>query len=157
MGGLVTRPSSAPRVLDLVESSRTVADVARDLHPPADRPLSSGAGRTAVPSPWLTSAEKAELAEARRRIAELQTESAIARRAVDKIRGGRRSTRRYAAIKVVAPAGLPVRQCRSPAWSSTCAWLPLAAHDCDHAVVELLWSCMQSCCSTSMMEDPVRI
>ncbi len=73
------------RVLDLVESGRSVSDVARDLGISAqsiytwrrqdriDKGLQSG----------LNSAEKAELGAARRRIAQLETELQVARRAAE--------------------------------------------------------------------------
>jgi transposase-like protein len=76
-------PEFRRKVLDLVETGRSVADVARDLEISAqtvytwyrqdriDRGLLAG----------LTSAEKAELAAAKRRIAELETELGIHRRA----------------------------------------------------------------------------
>ena len=72
-------------MLDLVESGRSVTDVARDLGISAesiytwrrqdriDRGLDAG----------LTSAEKAELAAAKRRIAELEAELAVHRRATE--------------------------------------------------------------------------
>lgn len=83
-------PEFRRRVLDLVEAGRTVTDVARDLQisqqtiyvwrrqDRIDRGL----------EPGLTSSEKAELADAKRRIAELETELAIARRAVDELKEG---------------------------------------------------------------------
>lgn len=76
-------PEFRRKVLDLVEAGRSVADVARDLgiseqtvytwrrQDRIDRDLVAG----------LTSAEKAELAAAKRRIAELEAELAIHRRA----------------------------------------------------------------------------
>ncbi len=72
-------------VLDLVESGRSVTDVARDLGISAesiytwrrqdriDRGLDAG----------LASAEKAELTAAKRRIAELEAELAVHRRATE--------------------------------------------------------------------------
>jgi transposase len=73
------------RVLDLVESGRPIADVARDLQiseqtiyawrrqERIDQGLEDG----------LTSAEHAELIAARKRIRELETEVAIHRRATE--------------------------------------------------------------------------
>jgi transposase len=76
-------PEFRRKVLDLLASGRTVADVARDLgistesiygwrhQDRIDRGL----------LPGLNSAEKAELAAARRRIGELESELAVHRRA----------------------------------------------------------------------------
>ena len=78
-------PEFRRKVLDLVESGRSVTDVARDLGISAesiytwrrqdriDRRLDAG----------LTSAEKAELTAAKRRIAELEAELAVHRRATE--------------------------------------------------------------------------
>jgi len=75
-------------VLDLVEAGRSVADVARDLEisdqsiytwrrqDRIDRGLQRG----------LTSGEKAELATAKRRIAELETELRAMRRTMELVR-----------------------------------------------------------------------
>ena len=81
-------PEFRRRVLDLVEAGRPVADVARDLGVSAqsiyawrrqdriDRGLEAG----------LVSADKAELVAARRRIAELETELEVARRAMAELK-----------------------------------------------------------------------
>lgn len=73
------------RVLDLLAQGRSVASVAHDLdvseqtiynwrrQDRIDRGIEAG----------LTTAEKGELAAARKRISELETELAVARRAVD--------------------------------------------------------------------------
>lgn len=73
------------KVLDLLEEGRSIASVARDLdvrdqtiytwrrQDRIDRGLEAG----------LTTAEKAELSTAKKRISELETELAIAKRAVD--------------------------------------------------------------------------
>ena len=94
-------PEFRRRVLDLVEAGRPVADVARDLGVSAqsiytwrrqdriDRGL----------EPGLVSADKAELVAARRRIAELETELEVARRAMAELKeatppkGGSRRSR----------------------------------------------------------------
>lgn len=73
------------KVLDLIEADRSIADVAHDLEiseqtiytwrrqDRIDRGLVAG----------LTSAEKAELSAAKKRIADLETELAVSRRAVE--------------------------------------------------------------------------
>ena len=81
-------PEFRPKVVDLVEAGRSVADVARNLgigdqsistwrrQDRIDRGLESG----------LSSPEKAELAAAKRRIAELETELRAMRRAIELVR-----------------------------------------------------------------------
>lgn len=94
-------PEFRRKVLDLVASGRSVTDVARDLGISAqsiyvwrrqdliDKGL----------EPGLSSAEKAELTAAKRRIAELETELAIHRRASELVgkvvppKGGSRRSR----------------------------------------------------------------
>jgi transposase-like protein len=78
-------PELRRKVLDLIEAGRSVADVARDLgisnqsiytwrrQDRINRGLVAG----------LSSAEKAELAVAKRRIAELETELHATRRAIE--------------------------------------------------------------------------
>ena len=78
------------RVLELLASGRTVAEVACDLEIPNQtiylwrRQEQIDTGLLAGP----TSTEIAELAAARRRIAELETELAVARRAMELLREG---------------------------------------------------------------------
>ena len=78
------------RVLDLLEAGRSVTEVARDLGIPNQtiyvwrRQEAIDKGLVAGP----TSTELAELAAARRRIAELETELAVARRAMELLREG---------------------------------------------------------------------
>ena len=78
------------RVLDLLAAGKSVGEVARDLGIPNQtiyvwrRQEAIDKGLTAGP----TSAEIAELSAARRRIAELETELAVARRAMELLREG---------------------------------------------------------------------
>ena len=76
-------PEFRRKVLDLLESGRTVAEVARDLDISAESIYTwrrqDRIDRGLVPG--LTSAEQAELTAARRRIAELEAELAVHRRA----------------------------------------------------------------------------
>ncbi len=117
-------PEFRRRVLDLVESGRSVVDVARDLQisqqtiyvwrrqDRIDRGL----------EPGRTSAEKAELADAKRRIAELGP--SLAARSMSSRRTP--TQRRFAAIKVMAADGLPVQvACRVLDVSEAryCRWL----------------------------------
>ena len=76
-------PEFRRKVLDLLAAGRTVADVARDLQ---IRPESIYAWRRQDridrgEVPGLSSLEKSELAVARRRIAQLEAEIAVHRRA----------------------------------------------------------------------------
>lgn len=82
-------PEFRRRVVELVEGGRKVAEVAADLGVSEQsiytwrRQARIDAGVEA----GLTSAEKAELAGARRRIRELETEVAIHRRATELLKG----------------------------------------------------------------------
>jgi transposase-like protein len=83
-------PEFRRRVLDLIEAGRKVAEVADDLgisdqtiytwrrQDRIDRGLEAG----------LSSAEKAELVAARKRIRELEAELAVYRRATELLKGG---------------------------------------------------------------------
>ena len=76
-------PEFRRKVLDLVAAGRPVADVARDLGISAQS-IYTWRRQDRIDKglePGLTSAEKAELSAAKRRIAELETELAIHRRA----------------------------------------------------------------------------
>lgn len=76
-------PEFRRKVLDLLESGRKVADVAQDLEI-SDQTIYAWRRQDPVDKglePGQTSAEKAELTAARKRIAELETELAIHRRA----------------------------------------------------------------------------
>lgn len=76
-------PEFRRKVLDLVEAGRPVVDVARDLGISAES-IYTWRRQDRIDrglQPGLTSAEKAELTAAKRRIAELETELAIHRRA----------------------------------------------------------------------------
>ncbi|MCU0299806.1 MAG: transposase [Candidatus Nanopelagicales bacterium] len=73
------------KVLDLLEEGRSVASVAHDLDV-SDQTIYSWRRQDRIDrglEAGLTTAEKAELSTARKRISELETELAIAKRAVD--------------------------------------------------------------------------
>jgi putative transposase len=108
-------PEFRRRVLDLIDAGRKVADVARDLEISTqtiynwrrqhriDQGLESG----------LSSGERAELLAARRRIAQLETELKIARRAAELLKDVKPPKVRYAAIKVMVAEKLPIQSaCR---------------------------------------------
>ncbi len=76
-------PEFRRKVLDLVEAGRAVVDVARDLGI-SQQSIHMWRRQDRIDKgqvPGLSSAEKAELAAAKKRIAELETELAIHRRA----------------------------------------------------------------------------
>lgn len=73
------------RVLDLLAEGRTVASVVHDLDV-SDQTIYNWRRQDRIDrgiQPGLTTAEKAELSAAKKRIAELETELKVARRAVD--------------------------------------------------------------------------
>src|SRR5919107_3109141 len=77
------------KVLDLLAEGRSVASVAHDLDV-SDQTIYTWRRQDRIDrgeQPGLTTAEKAELAAAKKRIAELETELAIAQRAVDLLKG----------------------------------------------------------------------
>lgn len=89
------------KALDLLAEGRSVAQVAHDLDI-SDQTLYSWLGQDRIDRgdvPGLTTAEKAELTAARKRIVELETELEVAQRAVDGLKedaspkGGARRSR----------------------------------------------------------------
>ena len=77
------------RVLDLIASGRRMADVARDLGI-SDQTVYDWRRQDRIDhgiEPGLTSAERAELVAARRRIRELESELAIHRAAAELLKG----------------------------------------------------------------------
>ena len=82
-------PEFRRRVVELVEGGRKVAEVAADLGV-SEQSIYTWRRRARIDAgveAGLTSAEKAELAAARRRIRELETEVAIHRRATELLKG----------------------------------------------------------------------
>ena len=78
-------PEFRQRVVDLVESGRRVADVARDLGI-SDQSIYNWRRQARIDAgtePGLSTAEHAELVAARRRIRELETELAAHRRSAE--------------------------------------------------------------------------
>jgi putative transposase len=81
-------PEFRRKVLDLVEAGRPIAEVAKDLGI-SDQSISTWRRQDRIDrggEPGLTSAEKGELAAAKRRIAELETELRAMRRAMELVR-----------------------------------------------------------------------
>lgn len=94
-------PEFRRKVLDLVASGRKVVDVARDVEI-SDQTIYTWLRQDRIDrglEPGLTSPERAELAAARRRIAQLEAELAIHRRASELLgkvvppKGGSRPSR----------------------------------------------------------------
>nr|WP_179771047.1 transposase [Actinopolymorpha cephalotaxi] len=94
-------PQFRRKVLDLLEEGRSVAQVAHDLDI-SDQSIYAWRHQDRIDKglvAGLTSKEKAELASAKKRIADLETELAVARRAVELLReeatpkGGSRRSR----------------------------------------------------------------
>jgi transposase-like protein len=78
-------PEFGRKVLDLVESGRSVADVARDLEI-SGQSIYTWRRQDRIDKglvPGLSSAERSELTAAKKRIHELETELVVARRAVE--------------------------------------------------------------------------
>jgi transposase-like protein len=78
------------RALDLLATGRKVVDVARDLGI-SDQTLYTWRRQARIDAgvePGLTTAERAELQRARRRITELETELAVHRRAAELLKEG---------------------------------------------------------------------
>lgn len=89
------------KVLDLLAEGRTVASIAHDLDV-SEQTIYNWRRQDRIDrgiQPGLTTAEKSELSAARKRIAELETELKVARRAVDVLKeqtspkGGTRRSR----------------------------------------------------------------
>jgi putative transposase len=97
-------------VLDLAETGRSVADVARDLEI-SDQSIYTWRRQDRIDrglQPGLTSGEKAEVAAAKRRIAGLETELRAMRRRWSWCERWC-PKRRFEAVKVMAADGIPVQ------------------------------------------------
>lgn len=81
-------PEFRRKVLDLLEAGRSVAEVAHDLEI-SEQSIYTWRRQYRIDRglvPGLTSKEKAELSAAKKRIADLETELAVARHAVELLR-----------------------------------------------------------------------
>jgi transposase-like protein len=100
-------------VLDLLRAGRTVQQVAEDLRI-SDQTIYNWRRRDRIDhrlEPGVTSTDHRELVAVRRRIAELETELAVTRRATELLRGAGTPQRRLEAFAVMVAEGLPVRTC----------------------------------------------
>lgn len=106
-------PEFRRKVLDLLKAGRTVAQLVRDLQI-SDQTIYNWRRQELIDTgqlPGVTSSEQAELVAARRRIAELETELAVHRRAAELLKEAMPPKDRFAAIAQMAAEGLPVDVC----------------------------------------------
>jgi putative transposase len=104
-------PEFRRRVLDLLRAGRSVAQVAADLQI-SDQVVYNWRRQERIDSgqmPGVTSADHAELVAARRRIAELEIELAVHRRANELLKEAVPPKARFAAVATMAAEGLPVQ------------------------------------------------
>src|SRR6184192_3109157 len=106
-------PEFRRKVLDLLRAGRSVAELVRDLQI-SDQTIYNWRRQELIDTgqlPGISSSDQAELVAARRRIAELETELAIHRRAAELLKEAVPPKGRYAVIKTMAAQGLPVEVC----------------------------------------------
>ena len=104
-------PEFRRRVLDLLDAGRKATDIARDLGI-STQTIYNWRKQDLIDKglkPGLSSPEREELAVARRRISELETELKIARRATELLKDVKPPKVRFAAVKTMAAEGLPVK------------------------------------------------
>lgn len=104
-------PEFRRRVLDLIDAGRRVTDVARDLGI-SEQTIYVWRKQHRIDQglqPGLSSGERAELAAARRRIVQLETELKIARRAAELLKDAKPPRRPVRAIGTMAAEGLPIQ------------------------------------------------
>ncbi|MEU1238703.1 IS3 family transposase [Micromonospora aurantiaca] len=108
-------PEFRRKVLDLLKAGRPVAELVRDLEI-SDQTIYNWRRQELIDTgqmPGVSSADQAELVAARRRIAELETELAVHRRAAELLKEVVPPKGRYAVIHRMAAEGLPVEvRCR---------------------------------------------
>jgi putative transposase len=101
------------KVLDLLKAGRAVSQLVNDLQI-SDQTIYNWRRQELIDTgqmPGITSTDQAELVVARRRIAELETELAVHRRATELLKEMVPPKGRYAAIATMAAEGLPVDVC----------------------------------------------
>ncbi|TDB73606.1 IS3 family transposase [Micromonospora sp. KC723] len=106
-------PEFRRKVLDLLKAGRSVAELVRDLEI-SDQTIYNWRRQELIDTgqmPGVTSTDQAELVAARRRIAELETELAVHRRAAELLKEVVPPKDRYAVIHQMAAEGLPVEIC----------------------------------------------
>ncbi|MEV1329878.1 IS3 family transposase [Micromonospora costi] len=106
-------PEFRRKVLDLLKAGRSVAELVCDLEI-SDQTIYNWRRQELIDTgqmPGVSSADQAELVAARRRIAELETELAVHRRAAELLKEVVPPKDRYAVVKQMAAEGLPVEVC----------------------------------------------
>src|SRR2546423_14766111 len=106
-------PECRRKVLDLLKVGRSVPDLVRDLQV-SDQTIYNWRRQELIDTgqlPGITSGDQVELVAARRRIAELETELSIHRRAAELLKEAVPPKGRYAVITTMAAEGLPVEVC----------------------------------------------
>ncbi len=106
-------PEFRRKVLDLLKAGRTVAQLVNDLQI-SDQTIYNWRRQELIDTgqvPGITSQDHADLVAARRRIAELEIELEIHRRAAELLKEAVPPKGRYAAIAIMAADGLPVEVC----------------------------------------------
>src|SRR2546423_10450348 len=106
-------PECRRKVLDLLKVGRSVPDLVRDLQV-SDQTIYNWRRQELIDTgqlPGITSGDQVELVAARRRVAELETELAIHRRANELLKEAVPPKGRYAVITTMAAEGLPVEGC----------------------------------------------
>ncbi|MFI2652894.1 IS3 family transposase [Micromonospora fulviviridis] len=106
-------PEFRRKVLDLLKAGRSVAELVRDLEI-SDQTIYNWRRQELIDTgqmPGVTSGDQAELVAARRRIAELETELAVHRRAAELLKEVVPPKDRFAVIQQMAAEGLPVEVC----------------------------------------------
>lgn len=106
-------PEFRRKVLDLLRSGRTVPQLVSALQI-SDQTIYNWRRQELIDTgrmPGVTSTDQVELVAARRRIAELETELAVHRRATELLKEMVPPKGRYAAIATMAAEGLPVEVC----------------------------------------------
>ncbi|WP_433792960.1 transposase [Actinoplanes sp. CA-252034] len=112
------RPEFRRKILDLLKAGRTVTQLANDLQI-SGQTIYVWRRQEAIDNgelPGVTSTELAELSKALRRIAELEGELAIHRRAAELLKEAVPPKARYAAITTLAAEGFSVDLC----WTCRC-------------------------------------
>ncbi|MEU7761646.1 transposase [Micromonospora aurantiaca (nom. illeg.)] len=106
-------PEFRHKVLDLLKAGRSVAELVQDLEI-SDQTICYWRRQEMIDTgqmPGVTSADQAELVAARRRIAELEIELAVHRRAAELLKEVVPPKDRFAVIQRMAAEGLPVEVC----------------------------------------------
>src|SRR5262249_5567591 len=106
-------PEFRRKVLDLLKAGRSVAELVRDLEI-SDQTIYNWRRQELIDTgqlPGVSSTDQAELVAARRRIAELETELAVHRRAAQLLKEVVPPKARYAVVQQMAAEGLPVEIC----------------------------------------------